>query len=113
MPEEANEEDQQNVKLLRLEYDFPEGQRGIFANNLIVQHDDSSFYLSFFQVFPPVLMGSPDEIRQKAASLENVAANCVARIVVPANQMRAFSAALADNLRKHEARLRLGPSQSE
>jgi len=111
MPDEAIEEGKQSFKLLKMEYSFPESQQGIFANNLIVQHDDSSFYLSFFQVFPPVIMGSPDEMRQKASSLESVTADCVARIVIPATQMEAFSNALAENLSNYQ--LRHSPSQSQ
>ena len=35
-------------------------QRTVFANNLIVQHTDAEFFLSFYEVAPP-LVGLPEE----------------------------------------------------
>src|SRR4051812_10550678 len=44
------------VKALELRRNYPSGQLPIFANNLAVQNDDSTFQLFFFEARPPLLL---------------------------------------------------------
>lgn len=93
------------VKKLRIERKFPEGQRAIFSNNFVVQHDEATFNLLFFHLNQPLVLAEDQEsLRKELDKLESVDAECVARIVVPANLMPGIINALQDNFAKQQAR---------
>jgi len=58
-----------------------------FANNLLVQSDGNTFYLTFYQVIPPIMMGEPEELAAAMQSMETVPAVPVARVAVGYNQL--------------------------
>src|SRR5258708_2466329 len=74
---------------LQVQYEFPESMAiGSFSNHMLVQTDEHDFHLSFFQIAPPLIVGSSDSERmQKVQQLTNVPARCVARIVVSEGMM--------------------------
>src|SRR5829696_7668297 len=63
-----------------LRFGVPAGMPSRYAHHLIVQQGESEVLLSFFEVIPPLLVGSPDE--QKETLKKGVRADCVARITV-------------------------------
>lgn len=85
-------------KHLRLAFRTPESLRAIFANQLVVQHDASCFYLSFYESFPPLLIGDEKEKNDQLQAIESVPAHCVAKLAVPADRMAKFVEVMAKNV---------------
>jgi len=90
-------EEAEQVKL-KLEWRIPEGLAGRYATNMVVQRTEHEFVLSFFEVYPPMVIGSPDEIKTQLEQLETVRAECIARIIVAASRMPEFVEVLQKNL---------------
>ncbi len=83
---------------LKLEWRIPEGLAGRYATNMVVQRTEHEFILSFFEAYPPMVIGSPDEIKAQLEQLETVRAECIARIIVAASRMPEFVEVLQKNL---------------
>ena len=79
--------------------DFP----SCYANNILVQHSDYEFTVSFFEMRPPVLLGSPEQNLEKLKGMEAIQAECVARIVVVPERVQDFIVALQTSLDKYMA----------
>lgn len=75
-----------------------------YAQHLIVQRSQFEVVLSFFEVVPPVLLGTPEE--QKELLKNGVRADCVARIIVANNRysdfVRAMSSILEQSSKEQE-----------
>lgn len=74
-----------------------------YATEMTVQHTDQEFLLSFYEIIPPVLSGSPHERKAQAEALGQVRANCLARIIVSAARMPGFIKAMNENLRSFQS----------
>jgi hypothetical protein len=74
------------TKMLAVE--LPDVGPVVFSNNLHVTSDGASVYLSFFQVCPPVLMGTEEQQRQQLDQIASVKAQSVVRIAMPVNAFR-------------------------
>lgn len=85
---------------LPIQWEIPDDLETHYVNNLIVQHAEHEFIISFFQTLPPPIVGTPEEI---SAQLEGVKlkSKCVARVVVSSGRMVGFLQALQDSMRKH------------
>jgi hypothetical protein len=95
----------EQVVELPLEWHFPENLVTRYANNVVVQHGEHEFIISFFEVFPPILLGSPEETRTELDQIESVQANCVARIIIPWDRMPGFIKALQSNQDKFVSKM--------
>jgi len=80
-----------------------------FANNLVVAHSESEFYLTFFETVPPITLGDPARL----AALESVTAKAVARIAVAAGRMEGFIDAMQRNLDRYRQAKELNLDQEE
>lgn len=67
------------------------------ATHMVVQHSQDTFFLSFFQTWPPMVVGSPEEIDRQIRKIKSVRAKCVARISITAKSMPNFIKALQTN----------------
>ena len=91
---------------VRIERVYPENLSSHFVSNLVVQHQPDYFTLSFFEVWPPPILGDTDEEKRAALdALDYVEANCVARLVVTPDTMREFVRIMSENLGNFEAML--------
>ena len=79
------------------EYVIPIEQKAIFANHFAIQHENGVHHLMFFQVNPPLLLGSHEEKAKLLRDLESVQAVCTARIVVSEELMPKILQALLEN----------------
>jgi hypothetical protein len=86
-----------------IEWHMPEDLISRYANNIVVQFEQHEFIVCFFEVRPPILIGSSEEIKAKLEQTESVRAECVARIIVAADRMPSFIKALQDNLDRYLA----------
>ena len=81
-----------------------EGVRTEYATNLVVQHTEHEFVLSFYRIQSPIIIGSRDERERQIEGMRSVQADCVARIVVAPGRMPDFVIAIQGNLDKHRER---------
>ena len=96
---------------LRIERIYPDNLQSHFVTNVVIQHQPDFFVLSFFEVWPPAILGETEEEKQKALdSLENVEAKCVARLIFPPDKMGEFVAAMNENFANY-VRLRKAISE--
>jgi len=103
-------EDQQKEKLedktLTVKRIYPPDLRTYFVQNAVAQHQPDCFILSFFEVWPPLVLGETEEERlREVASLESIDATCVARFVLTPSRMREIVGVLSDNLKKYDAQI--------
>jgi len=90
---------------VQLNLHVPEGFRTLFATNLIVQHTEHEFVITFFEVVPPALLGTAEMKKEQLESIKEVAGTCLARIAVPASRMESFVQVFVDNLSTYKARM--------
>jgi len=82
---------------------FPEDLQSNFASHFVIQHDLYKFILTFYEVWPPVLLGETGEdVGQVIDNIDSIEAKCIARIVVTPEKMREFYEAIQNNLQKYE-----------
>ena len=74
----------------------------LFCNQLVVQHQQNEFVITFGQLAPPILLGTPEERREQAKQVPYVAVKVVARIGLTSDRMVEFIKAMQDNLRKYQ-----------
>jgi len=83
-----------NAVMLPIEWKVPAGLPLRYASNIVVQHTQDEFVLSFFEVAPPLVLG-PDDERLK--QLRAISADCIARIVVSPRKYKEFLEAMRQN----------------
>jgi hypothetical protein len=91
----------QKTRAVPIEWHTPAEIVSRYASNLVVQHTQHEFIISFFEVLPPILLGLPEERQTQLEQIESVQAQCVARIVVAANRMPEFVKVLQDNVEQY------------
>jgi len=89
--------------LLPIEWHVPDDLVTRYANNLLIQHTEHEFILSFFEILPPLAVGSPEEQAAQLQAIGAVRAECVARVVVSADRMGSFVEALRGSYEKYPA----------
>ena len=94
-----------NGVMLPIEWQLPEGIVSRYANNIVVQQTEHEFILSFFEIQPPLLLGSPEEQAAKLEALGAVRAECVARIIISPSRIQSFIEVLQRNYENFGARM--------
>jgi hypothetical protein len=82
---EIDPEDQFKSITLPIEWHVSEDLPFPYATNVFTQAGEYDITLSFFRTMPPLLTGSPQENKAKLEQLGGVHAECVSRVVVPAD----------------------------
>lgn len=75
-----------------------------YANNVVIQHSKNEFVFSFFEILPPMLLGSPQEVQSQLQQMRTAHAECVARIVLTPESAENFARALQQNLANYQTR---------
>lgn len=85
-------------KVVQIDFEPDEAIEFSFASNMLINFDNENFYIRFFQITPPPILGSdmPDSIKAKL----------VAGVVIPASRMAGVLEALADNYKTYNDRVR-------
>jgi hypothetical protein len=89
-------------KSLPIRFDTSEAPR--YATNLVVQHTDHEFIISFFQVMPPLLVGPPEAKAEQVKQLTEIKGTCVGRVIVPATRMHEFVEVFKANFEKYQSK---------
>jgi hypothetical protein len=79
VPEPDNQA-QEDVQI-PLRFNIPSGMTSRYAHHMLVQPGEHEVTLSFFEIFPPLLLGSPEE-QKEILKKEGVKAECVARVTI-------------------------------
>lgn len=96
------------AKKVRIERIYPDELQSHFVSNVVVQHQPDIFVLSFFEVWPPAILGDSDEEKRKALeAVVRVEAKCVARLVLTPGKMKEFMETMAENLQNYDKMMQM------
>jgi len=92
------ETSQKVAKAVPISRKYPEELRTYFVESVVVQGEEDHFVLSFFELFPPPILGdTEDERRQQIDQLTSVDAKCVSRLVMTPAKTKEFIDAITSN----------------
>lgn len=91
-------------KLVPIDWQIPRGLVPRYATNMLVQHGEHEFILSFFETWPPIVMGPPEDVEDRFRNIDSIEARCVGRVIVAADRMPGFIEALQTNLDRYLAK---------
>ena len=74
----------------------------LFANHFVVQHHMTEFIITFGQVQPPIILGSPEQQAQQAEHISSIPARVVARIGLTPQRMTELVRVMQENLSNYE-----------
>ncbi len=107
-------ETEEMKKGISLSRTYPEDLDSHFVSNIVVQHQPDHFIISFFEVWPPPILGDTAEERQQVLqSIDEVEAKCVARLVVTPARMREFIDTMSENWERYERTVALLSSSQD
>jgi len=96
------------AKKVRIERIYPDDLQSHFVSNIVVQHQPDIFILSFFEAWPPAILGETEEEKQQALeAVDRVEAKCVARLVLTPSKMQEFLETMKENLQNYERMMQL------
>jgi hypothetical protein len=96
------------AKKIRIERIYPADLQSHFVSNIVVQHQPDMFILSFFEIWPPPILGESEEEKQRELdALDHVEAKCVARLAVTPSKMKEFLETMSENLRNYERMMQI------
>lgn len=95
--ESSSDVDEEAIPLL---FNVPVGLSSRYAHHLLVQSTQNEVTVSFFEIIPPVLVGSPDQ--QKEVLRKGVRADCVSRITIARARYPEFVKAMMGQLAAEE-----------
>ena len=90
-------------KSVRISFPLSPEINPVFANQMLVQADESTTYLSFFVVHPPVILGSEDEVQKQINELDEVSAKMVAQVIIPRERMILFVEAMTSAIKRESS----------
>lgn len=73
-----------------IEWYVPENIKSNYATNMVIQYTGEEFVISFFEVKPPIILGSPEEKKSAQEKIGLIRAECLTRIIVSPNRMKTF-----------------------
>lgn len=90
------------LKTVQIIRRYPDDLQSHFVQSLVIQHQPDYFVLSFFEVWPPPILGETEAEKHKLLEeLDNIEAKCVARLVVTPDRMEEFLRLITENYSKY------------
>jgi hypothetical protein len=83
---------------LPIEWHIPDDVVTQFSNHMMVQRGLTESYILFFEVQPPIVFGTPEQVAEQKKALKSVRAKCIARIVVPNEVVPTFVRTIQETL---------------
>jgi hypothetical protein len=99
----SQDQDEKGVPL-PLKY-LCDGAVAQYATNLVVQHTEHEFILSFYQAHAPIIIGTPEERQRQLEQIDSVPASCVGRVIVTPKRMRDFLSVMQANFDAYQLML--------
>jgi hypothetical protein len=100
------EEPQEEGRSFPIKWTFPPGLVSRAATNIIVQHSEHEFTISFFEVQQPILLGTLEEVQSQLEQIESVPMICVSRVIISATRMEGFLEVLQKNFEQYQSKLK-------
>src|SRR5258707_7592115 len=88
---------------LPIEWYIPENIVTRYATDMVVQSSPLEFVISFFEAYPPLLIGTPEEAKAQAEKLDSIRATCIARFIVSPGKITEFVAVLQQSLEQYQS----------
>ena len=85
-----------------VEWYTPDDIKTYHATDMTVSFTGHDFVVSFFEVRPPLILGSMSERRAQSKEIKSVRKQCVSRIAVNVDRMPAFIKAFQTNLKRYK-----------
>lgn len=95
--------DEQGSITLPIEWDIS-NVHSEYATNFVVQHTQNEFFLYFFEVVPPLVVGTEEETFAQLQQIDKVSATCKTRIVLHPDKIPEIIAVLTKNYEKYQAK---------
>jgi hypothetical protein len=102
--EEGRMAESDDVLELSIRFEDASAAPAFYATNLVVQHTPHEFLLHFYDIVPPMLVGTDEEKRKQARALTQIVARPLARVVVAAGRMEEFIKVMQENLNTFKER---------
>ena len=87
MPDETSNKRQVLSRPTPIDWYIPDDVQSRYATNFVVQPGPNEFMLSFFEIRPPIITGSVEQLKAQMEKIESVKAICVARIIISREQL--------------------------
>lgn len=84
---------------VRVVWEVPSGFPSHYSTHLVVQHSEDDFTLTFWDMRPPVLIGTMEDKQKQLQALKEIRPTPVARIILSPSKMRQVSQVIQDNLK--------------
>ncbi len=97
---------------VKLDHHWDEKTVTRFANEFTIQVTQGACYLGFYEVNPPLLIGSPEEIAEQAESIKSLRAEGIVRVVLPLEKLQEIVNTIQNTLRQLPPE-RSGPLESK
>jgi hypothetical protein len=75
---------------LPVQWQIPDDALASYATNFVVQRLQHEYLISFFQIQPPLLLGTPDQVVEQMSRLEKVPARLVAQVLIAEDRLQEF-----------------------
>lgn len=79
-----------------IEWRVPDNLPALRATNLTISATDGEIIVQFFEVKPPLLIGSPENVQARANEITSIPAICLARFVISPARLRDFAKVFSD-----------------
>jgi len=76
----------------------PPDEVSLPVTNVVVQHDDHEFFISFFEILPPLVFGKGEVAQRQLEGIKEVEARFLTRVKVTAGRLQSFIDVLQQNL---------------
>ncbi len=113
MSEETQEEQSSEVLNVPIEWHISDTLPSHYAANVFVQPGQYEIILTFFEMRPPLLTGTPEQNKAKLQELGAIRAECISRIIVDPELIPKFIDALQKGLEGYYASRAIQQGESE
>lgn len=94
-----------NEREIRIERTMSEKVKTHFATNFAVQRTEEYFIITFYELFPPLIVGTDEERRAQLSELETIESKALTRVVVTPAHFRELMGHMESQLEKYERQM--------
>jgi len=95
------EEKDQDRVAIPVKYVVPDEIVTQYVTDMVVQHSDQEFLISFWEIQRPVLLGSEEERKAQIQMIKFLENRCIARFAITPERMQKFLDAMKENLDRY------------
>jgi len=88
-----------------VEWYVPDDIKTYHVTDMIVQYTGNAFVTSFYEVRPPLLSGSPSEVKKQTETITSIRKQCVTRVAIGVDRMDDFIKAFQANQKRYKAKV--------